>query len=363
MPASRLRLYDLATNQRWLEANGICSGDVYSNAQKANDIQERLITCREVGNEGWYGGYAQMAFNVSQSDPFITTPRGVARLILIDACNKPIPISNQFQEFLQFGDGHWPQQFCSDISQCVAGPFQAFRRNMAVTFADLPVPGYGLRIYLGDAGDANKRVLVGCTDANSQPVYTLDGGVQVNGCFVSLASPFSDLILPGTTVPLELGSITGIQKDITLGPVSFYAVNLTDGTSTLLLTMEPGETVAGYSRYYLNALPKNCCPPPTGQANTVQILGMVKLDLVPVQVYTDYLLIQSKEAMIAEAQAARLGDSDTQSGKQQSAERHRAAIRYLNGQLVHFEGKDTPAIRFSPFGNERLSYQKIGWLV
>lgn len=363
MAVSRLRLYDLATEPSWSQATGHVPGDVYSNSKTANRVQRRLMTCRENGDTGWWGGYAQFAFNVTQSNPFITLPRGSARLIRIDACNHPIPISNQFQEFLEFGDGHWPQQFCSDISQCVAGPLSGFRRNTVPTFTDLATPGNGLRIFVANAADAGKRVLVGCTDANGQVIYTIDNEVQVNGVFVTLASPFADVILPETTIPIELGSITAIQKDITLGPVSFYQVNLTTGASSLLLTMEPGETVAGYSRYYLNALPKNCCPPPDGQTDTVQILGMVKLDLVPAQVYTDYLLIQSIDAMVAEAQAARLGDSDAPTAKQQAAERHREAIRYLQGQLVHFEGKEFPAMKFSPFDGESLARQKIGWLV
>jgi len=359
MFASRLRLYDLMVDRFFQESVGYCVGDVSALADVTNRAQERLMTCREAGNDGWYGGYAEMAFNVSQTNPFITMPRGVARAIRFDMCQRPLRIQNQFYEYLQFGSGKWPKLNCNSTSTiCHTGPREAFRRNTAVTFTDLTTPGYGLRFYPGDAADAGLRVLVGCTDANAQTVYTLDGPVQVNGVFTSLGLPFVDLTLPGTSVPLELGSITAIQKDITLGPLSIYQVNLTTGDQTLLSIMEPGETVAFYTRYYLNSIPTNCCPSPV--AGQVQVTAMVKLDLVPARVPTDYLLIQSKEAIINEAESARLGSSDSSDGKSQAAERHRAAVRYLQGQLVHYEGKEFPAINFAPFGNQRLSNQRIG---
>ena len=359
MAVSRLRLYDLMTDRFAAEAIGYCGGDVAAMADVVNRAQERLLTCREAGDTGWWGGYAEMAFEVTQTNPFITLPRGAARAIRFDSCDRPLRIQNQFYEYLQFGSGHWPKVACgSTANVCRTGPREAFRRNTAATFTDLTTPGYGLRFYPGDAADAGLRVLVGCTDANSQTVYTLDGPVQVNGVFTTLGLPFVDLKLPGTTTALELGSITAIQKDITIGTLSIYEVNLTTGDQTLLSIMEPGETVAYYTRYYLNALPQNCCNSPV--TGNVQVSAIVKLDLVPARVATDCLLIQSKEAIINEAQSARLGDSDSSDAKAQSAERHRAAVRFLQGQLSHYEGREQPAIAFSPFGNQRLSQQRIG---
>jgi hypothetical protein len=91
------------------------------------------------------------------------------------------------------------------------------------------------------------------------------------------------------------------------------------------------------------------------------MLAMVKLDLVPVRVDTDYLLIQSLEAVIAEAQSIRLGDMDSAGAKQQAQERHVQAIRYLNGLSAHYEGTEQPAVLFSPFGSAHLSRQMIGY--
>ena len=360
---ARARLRDFILAYGIEEATGVCQSDTARMAAVCNSVQSRLLTCKETSDAGPYGSYAEMAFNVSQSNPFLTMPRGVARLIRLDTCDRPVRIENQFAEYLEFGSGHWPKLACSNTNNvCMTGPNKAFRRNLVSTFTDLTVPGYGLRIYPGDPADANLSVITGAADSNGQTVFTLDGPVQIRGIKTTLGLPFVDVKLPGTSAMLELSAIDNIQKDITLGPGSFYQVNLSTGAQSLILTMEPGETVAAYSRYYLNALPKNCCNPVSNQPDIVQVKAMVKLDLVPVTVESDYLLIQSIPALLAEAACARLELSDNSDAKQQAAERHRAAIRYLQGQLVHMEGREDVAISFSPFGNARLAYQKVGSL-
>lgn len=360
MAVSRIRLRDLQYSD-FPAAIGACSGDVSTVARAANRCQERLITCGEAGDHGWYGSYAELAFNVSPTTPCITLPRGVARLISVDACTYPIPVQNQFYEYLQLGDGRQPKCCSSDSSVCVCGQTMALRRNVACTFSPLTTPGYGLRFTSSEAGDDGKRVMVSCYDAYGQLVQTLDSSDSVRGVFTTLAAPFADMKLPGINTNLEISAITGIQKDITLGTVSIYEVNLITGAQTLILQMEPGETVAAYPVYYFSNLPDNCCAA-VGETDSVQVTAMVKLDLVPVTVPTDYLLIQSIEALICEAKSMRLGDSDVSNAKAQGILEHRQAIRYLQGELAHREGTDRPAISFAPFGHARLANLKIGTL-
>jgi len=122
--------------------------------------------------------------------------------------------------------------------------------------------------------------------------------------------------------------------------------------------MEPSEQTASYRRYYLNGLPFNCCP----NQEYVQVSAIAKLDFIPVQVDTDYTLIQNIEAIIEEAQAVRYSRIDSVSAKQMAAEKHIQAVRLLNGELTHFEGKNDPAIIFAPFGSARLERVKIGMI-
>jgi hypothetical protein len=361
MAVSRLRLKDMLES-RLPGSVGLCASDVGQVASMVNAAQERLLTCREAGDTGWWGSYAEVGFVVTQNDPYITLPRGMARLIRLDACDYPIRPQNQFYEYLEFGSGHWPKLACNTTNVCQTGPALALRRNMVATQSDLTTPGYGLRIY-ASVEDATLTTIVSGTDANGQNLSSYRNSIPIKGLANTLTNPFSDLTLVGSTAAIELGSIYGIQKDTTARPVSFYEVNLTTGTQRLLLTMEPSEKVAAYSRYYLNGLPDGCCPTPgTAQGdNAVTIKAMVKLDLIPCVAATDYLLIQSREALIEECQSIRLGDMDSSGAKGQAAERHRNAVRYLQGQLVHYEGKSNPATNFAPFGTARLVNQMIGY--
>ncbi len=345
----RATLADLMQS-RFPRAIGNCAGDVSSVANAANEVVQRLISCREVGDTGCWGQWLKMAFNTSRTDPFITLPRGVARLSNIDVCKHPVPIQNQFYEYLEFGRGEQPKGNCpSDF----CGLTQAYERNNVVTFTDLTSPNKKVRVYLSDPADANKRVLIGGLDGNGQPVYSLDGIVQVSGTVLSLMAPFVD-------TPMEFTILNSVQKDITLGPVSFYQVDTVTGGQSLLLTMEPGETIASYRRIFLNGLPNSCCNPPRTTPGIVQVSAMAKLDFVPVRVPTDYLLISSLPALIEEAEAVRYSEMDIPNAKAMSASHHREAVRFLQGQSVLYEGKTKPAFNLALFGTATLRRQRIG---
>ncbi len=307
------------------------------------------------GETGWWGSYVNMVFNVSCSDPYITTPREVARLINLDVCKRPIPIQNQFYEFLEYGIGLQAPCIANGeaiCSQDICNGPSAYERGVVPLFSDIIPPDKILRMYLGDADDVGKRVLVQGLDQNGSPIITMDGLTQVQGVFVTLVSPFAD-------TPLVISSVTGIQKDITIGSVTFYEVDQTTGDQRLVLTMEPGEETAAYRRYYLQSLPVNCCD----NATTAQVTAMAKLDLIPVKVDTDYLLIQSLPALKEMCESVRYGEMDTPSSQQMAEVKRRNAIKLLNGQLVHYEGKDKPAVNFAPFGNATLARQWIGRLM
>src|SRR5579863_4368231 len=104
----RLRLYDMV-NSDLPGILGMCVDDVPGIANAVNRAQDRLISCEEANEEGWYGSWAEMIFAVSKRHPVITCPRGVARLEAIDTCNRPTPLRNQFWDYLEFGDGRMPK--------------------------------------------------------------------------------------------------------------------------------------------------------------------------------------------------------------------------------------------------------------
>lgn len=345
MPA-RLRLYDLRLS-RLPSLVGKCQSDVPEIADYVNTAQRRLLYAKEAGDEGWWGTWAEIVFNVSRSKPYITLPRSVARIELAALCDRPVPVQNQFYEYLSFGNGRLPKQFIT----CENLITQGYTRNNSATFVDLSSAPQKIRVYATNAADYTRRVFIQGVDNNGETVYSIDGLNRVQGVFVVMDSPFVDTVT-------QFNQITGIQKDATVGQVQIFQVDPSTGEEVLLLTMEPSEETAWYRRYYFDNLPNNCCY--SGSEQTLQITAIAKLELIPVICDTDYTLLQNMEAIIEECQSIRLSEVDSTVAKQQAQERHLQAIRLLNGELGHYLGIDSPAVDFRPFGSARLEHKRIG---
>lgn len=353
----RLRFYDLRLS-RLPTSLGLCQGDTLQLANYVNSAQERLLNAKESGDEGWYGTFAEVRFDVSRENPYITCPREIARLEMIDVCHKPVVLNNQWAEYIQWGAGRQPDRWQNGGAGCGfwGNRVQGYTRNNAVTFQDL-VPGNTIRIFATDPADldGSHRVLLQGLDMNGQVIYSTDGTTRVVGVFVTLTAPFVDS-------PLPFSQITGIQKDQTTGTVQFFQINPATGNQYPLHTMEPSEKTASYRRYYLKHLPVNCChsnypnpckPLPTGISQHVQVSAMAKLDLVPVTCDTDYTLISSAEAIINECEAIRYEGMDKAINHQMADRKHRMAIRLLIGELAHRIGIKDVAVSFAPFGSAR----------
>lgn len=344
----RLRLYDCRTS-RLPRVIGYCENDIHRIADAVNTAQRRLLYAKEAGEEGWWGTWAEILFFVSRAQPYITLPRDIARIESANVCGYPVTTNNQFVEYLRFGNGRMPKS-CS-------GGLGIHARNNAVTFTDLTNGPQFITAMISNPADATKVAIIQGLDENENQVYTLDFSRNIQGQKLFLDVPM-------VTTPQTFTSLNGIQKDQTIGQVSFYQTDPTTGDQVLLLTMEPSELTASYRRYYIDPLPTSCCATATGvQVNPVAVTAIVKMDLVPVQTDTDYCMIQNLEAIIEECQSIRLSECDTPGAKQMAAERHIQAIRMLNGELGHYMGLQQPAILFSPFGSARLECQKIGSLM
>jgi hypothetical protein len=342
------RLLDFKLS-RFPTALGFCQADTVSAAHYVNSATQRLLYAPESNDSGFWGAWAEMAFTVSRTDPYLTTGRNVARLESINVCSYPIPVNNQFFEYLRFGFGRLPKNTCNS-NDCING-IAAYERGTFPSVSDLVPPNKIIRVYIGDASDANKRTLIQGKDNNDQTIYSIDNAVQVEGQFLTLTAPFVDM-------PFEMVKLTGIQKDITNAPVRYFEVDTVTADSRLIATLEPTETVSSYRRYYLNNLPTNCCSDLT--ATTVQLTAIAKLDFIPVKGDTDYLLVSNIEALGNECQSIRYSETDSGNGKGMADYHHKQAIRLLNGELIHREGKTSPATFFAPFGTAKLSYLGFG---
>jgi hypothetical protein len=360
----RLRLLDLRLS-RLPTAIGVCASDTTAIAAITNSAERQLIMAKEAGDEGWWGTWAEIAFSLSRSQPYLTMPRSVARLEAVAVCDTPVQVNNQFYEYLRFGNGRLPKRFRCECHR----QLQVFSRNNTPGFVDLTNPPQHIAVYLTDSADNGTRVLIQGRDANGEDIYTLDGGVRVKGVFVTVTMPFT-VAMDSSGNPYSFSAITGYQKGGTVGYVQFQQLDPSTGATVLLHTMEPGETTGWYRRYYFDRLPWDCCAGNPGPScstwNTpgqVQVTAIVKLDPVPVRYDTDYYVLQNIEALIEQCESIRYGEMDTANGKNFQGYHHRNAIGFLNGELAHYLGRNEPSLIFAPFGSARLERQKIGQLI
>lgn len=348
-----LRMKDVRQS-RIPQAIGLCAADNGELPQVVNEAQRRLI--RKGGETGWWGSWARTVFNVDTiNDPFITLPRSLDRIINMDVCRYPIRVQNEFYEFLEAGIGLQPGTNCAGDALFNCNLMESYDRGKFPTFSDLVPGNKRLRFYITDQADISRRVLVQGRDSNGNIIRSLDGVVQVQGIFLTLTSPYVE-------TPLDIASISGLQKDVTIGDVQVYEYDTSTGALRLISIIEPTEEVTGYRRYFLNGAPRNCCDPAPPNPTTTQVTTMAKLAFIPVVADTDYLLIQDIDALKEECQAVRFGEMDDSLSAQQFKFREANAVELLNGELVHHLGKERPAINFAPFGTAHLQKQMIGSL-
>lgn len=343
--------YTLANfRQRWpAEAMGICQADPQV-ANYCNRAIDRLLMDPMAPENGWYGSWMRMAFTVSVSSgsAYLTAPREVARITDIAACNQPLHIRNGFYEFLAYSEGLKPKT-CSPTCTTV---FEAYERDNVSTLGTMLSTAQTIRIYPSDTRDVGLRVLIQGKDANSQTVLTTDPGTGLSapGEYVVIASPFADTINTWT-------EINGLQKDETYGNVSFYQVDPTTLVETYLSVMQPSEQTGWYRRYLLNSVPSTtqCC----STSPTMQITGQVRLDFIPVENETDYLLIPNLEALYEECRSIRFDGMDSAGAASQSAICHQRALSLLNGQLDMVGGKWNAAVKIPIWGSNVLTRQPV----
>lgn len=335
------------------EAMGLCVDNPLV-AAYCNEAQERLLMDPLCPEEGWWGGWITMnltASVVNNAYAYVTTPREIARLIVMSVCQTPIHIRNGFYEYLQYGPGLKPKA-CTGGYTC-GDPMEAIERDSVVTLASLLSTAQTIRIYTTDTRDLGRRVLVQGKDQNSQVVMTTDPGTgkSAPGEYMVITSPFTDSVNTFST-------ISGIQKDETWGTIQFFQVDPTTGTEVALSSMEPSEGQALYRRYLVNGIPNTslCC---TTNAGTVQLTAQGRLDFIPVQNETDYLTIPNVPALIEESMSIRFGRMDSPAAAQQSGLHHQKALALLNGQLDKYSGKTNTAISVPIFGSNKLRRQPV----
>jgi hypothetical protein len=343
---------------------GRCANDLPEVAAFVNQAQQQLINAG--GETGFWGGWEKVAFQATRCNPYITLPRKYARAINLAVCRFPIRMQNEFYELLP--DGIGLQDFCSIKGRTDwCGALEGYERGTVVSMTDLTPTNQLLRVYLTDPRDIGKRILIGpAQDQNGNFIYTQDGNPSVNGFYLTLAQPF-------TTSAFVVTSFSGVQKDATYGDVLLYQVDATTGAQVLLSRYAPDEITPAYRRFFIKNLPCGChatqvpgnpcvsgAPVPDG---VVTVTALCKLEFIPANRDTDYLIIGNIPALIEECKAIRYSDMDEPNAVTLEGKSHQKAIKYLNDELRHYLGELQPAVNLAPFGTATLRRQRIGTLI
>ena len=334
-------------------ALGVCVNDIPSLAGLVNIATEELISDPLAPEEGWWGGWAKYVFNVSPGNPFITAPRGVARVIVLDVNTCPVKLQNGFFEFLDYGEGLQPKP----CKQNVCNSFtQAYDRDTVPILGTLNPTPQTVRVFPTDPRDVGKTVIIQGTDQNGNTITSTDPitNQTILGEIITLNLPFSDSVNQFLAAP-NLPGISGVQKDVTFGSVTFFQVDPVTGNTSNLSAMEPGETVGQYRRYFIGNLP---CFPQCTQTGTNQVTAMCKLDYIPIASDPDYLGIPCVPALIAQVTSIRFRNMDTLKAQEMADKRHNDAIKLLFGQLNNYLGNERPAISVSLFGPRRMLHNQ-----
>lgn len=348
---NRKTLFNLRTDSRIPRVLLACMNDLPTICSFVNEATERLV--KAAGDTGWWGTWQRVVFNVNPADPYITLPRSIARIINLDICKEAVPVQNEFYEFMEAGIGLQPTNSCNCSTPC--NILQTYDRGWYPTFKDLDATGNPkfLRVYAADSRDiGGTRILLQGLDQNGYIIRGLDNGIDIQGEYAVLLTPFSDTVN-------RFSQITGIQKDITAGDVLLYQVDSVTGQQVLLSRFEASERNPSYRRYFLNGVSTlNCCD----GSSTVQVTALAKMDFIPVSVDQDWLLIGNLPALKLECEAVYYGEISNPESQTMARTKHVEAVKLLNEELNHYVGRTSPIVNFAPFGTAHLSNVNIGMI-
>lgn len=299
-----------------------------------NEAMNRLITR---GN--WNGSYQRI--RLCTTNNCLTFPREIVTVQSLAVCSQNVPVKNMWWEFVP--NAGYSLNGCSDA--CPGPGF--IDRGFYPIFNDMSSGGGYLRAFASMASDYGKKIHIFGYDSNNQWIRSTEGGVQIDGFKMTLASPYVQSSFIVT-------NITGVQKEETDADVNLYEVDPADGSLLQLGTYEPSETVASYRRYQFNGSQCDTC--------TTTFTGIAKLNFIPVSVDSDYLYISNLPALKEMCKAIKFGEMESADSERKSLYHERRAITELNHEKQNLNGDDTIPIKIRPFGSATNRYRMIGRL-
>lgn len=283
----------------------------------------------------WWGTWRRL--QVCATGGCISWPREVATVEAFSLCGTGVQIYNQWYEFRD--EVQAPDTCCCNQS---CGPASLLDRNPSPQFIDTDCP-VKVRIYPVLPSDAGRRVLLQGFDTIGNPIRTLDGTTWVDGEYLTLGGTATTS--KKTFAP---SGLTGVQKPITNGRLNVFGVD-ENGNETKIAIWEPSEVTPMYRRSYLADF--SCCC-------TANVEAIVRLELIPALVDSDWLFISSIAAIKHMMKAIQREDRN----QYQEAEREiQLALRALRNQEEKYSPQKGMRVNVEIHGTARPAFAFNGF--
>lgn len=237
-----------------------------------NEAQQRLV----MRPATWYDFHYK--YQISVTDGNITWPREIASISAIAKCCNPIPLRNQWFEFIETGYG---LRGC-DSTTCTQFD-ESLDRGLSPLFTDLS-GNYKVKLYNDLASDDGDVVIVKGYDSDGNWLRTFYSGSYIDGERILTSST-------GTLSSSTFSEITEIVKPVSDGAFRLYEYHASDSTQDQIGVYQWDETVPRYRRSYVGGI---CDPTDTQTINVI-----AKREFIPVRSDNDVLLIGNFPALKA----------------------------------------------------------------
>lgn len=312
--------------------------------QLLNEAQERLLYTGK-----WWGTVQKWRF--CATDGCVALPSQFATLEAVAVCGRPIAVRDQFYEFLDNGFGIRSQGVINinsgtststsqTTSPCcggfagVCGIAEALYRGRYPTFSDIQPTGKRVQLVCDKLTDVGKSVLVLGYDDNNNWIRTVQGGVVLDGEVVALAQG------AGTQSVNNFSVVTDLQPPANLdGQWWLYEYTISSGAQRLIGQYQYFDVRPSFARYFFPSIIPTASSSGSS-CSQVLVEALVKLDFIPVQKDTDYLIIGNlpalKEMMMALSKAE--DEPDALRKVQIEEAGLTVAKKILDAQLDHYLG-------------------------
>lgn len=255
-------------------------------------------------------------FRIAVTDGRIVWPREIETIETFANNSTPGAVQNDWYEWIEGGWGLRDSENGYDGLTLIDQGTDCVFANVSIT------PGAFLKVKSSLASDTTPdKILIQGHDPLGNPIRTLDGGVYIDGEYVTLT---------GTTYAStvnQFSDVTGIQKGLTDGFISLYEEDPSTGFYNRLGYYAPTETVPQYRVSLVPGINENTAP--------AFINVMAKLRFIKALVDTDYVIPPNLGAIKLMVRAI----YDEENNRDElAANGEISAMRLLNDQLNHYMG-------------------------